>query len=408
VREAIATGEPYKPRVWFDMSGNKLAMLGNAKSWYDVFPEVDFIIGQYPMLTSFHIEAADLVFPVREWLEEPMVNMNQLGVTFLQNECTHIGETVSHTIPGAQVVAACREKWGGHIPNGLELGDGTAYMGEATEAEVKQSVAESLLAPDWDTLVNNIDDYVPCRPDGYWQYYQHEVVVDDGLPAGFATESRKIEVYCQILLKLARTGYPFCYPEPQEACEDYSPICEFIEPAESPINDALNGEEGEYPFILTSGRVPYFHHGTMRHAAFSRELYPAPDVRINPRSAAELGIEHRDWVKVTSRRGEISGRAYLTEGVAPGVVWMERFWNPECYDESVPAENRTAGWRECNVNVLTKNSAPFNEVYGSYTNRGFTVRVEKGEKPANIWVEPKEFQPFMPTLQSEPITKDVF
>jgi anaerobic selenocysteine-containing dehydrogenase len=408
VREAIATGEPFKPRVWFDMSGNKLAMLGNAKSWYDVFPEVDFIIGQYPMLTSFHIEAADLVFPVREWLEEPMVNMNQLGVTFLQNECTHIGETVSHTIPGAQVVAACREKWGGHIPNGLELGDGTAYMGEATEAEVKQSVAESLLAPDWDTLVNNIDDYVPCRPDGYWQYYQHEVVVDDGLPAGFATESRKIEVYCQILLKLARTGYPFCYPEPQEACEDYSPICEFIEPAESPINDALNGEEGEYPFILTSGRVPYFHHGTMRHAAFSRELYPAPDVRINPRSAAELGIEHRDWVKVTSRRGEISGRAYLTEGVAPGVVWMERFWNPECYDESVPAENRTAGWRECNVNVLTKNSAPFNEVYGSYTNRGFTVRVEKGEKPANIWVEPKEFQPFMPTLQSEPITKDVF
>jgi anaerobic selenocysteine-containing dehydrogenase len=408
VREAIATGEPFKPRVWFDMSGNKLAMLGNAKSWYDVFPEVDFIIGQYPMLTSFHIEAADLVFPVREWLEEPMVNMNQLGVTFLQNECTHIGETVSHTIPGAQVVAACREKWGGHIPNGLELGDGTAYMGEATEAEVKQSVAESLLAPDWDTLVNNIDDYVPCRPDGYWQYYQHEVVVDDGLPAGFATESRKIEVYCQILLKLARTGYPFCYPEPQEACEDYSPICEFIEPAESPTNDALNGEEGEYPFILTSGRVPYFHHGTMRHAAFSRELYPAPDVRINPRSAAELGIEHRDWVKVTSRRGEISGRAYLTEGVAPGVVWMERFWNPECYDESVPAENRTAGWRECNVNVLTKNSAPFNEVYGSYTNRGFTVRVEKGEKPANIWVEPKEFQPFMPTLQSEPITKDVF
>lgn len=47
-------------------------MLGNAKSWYDVFPEVDYIIGQYPMLTSFHIEAADLVFPVREWLEEPI------------------------------------------------------------------------------------------------------------------------------------------------------------------------------------------------------------------------------------------------------------------------------------------------------------------------------------------------
>ncbi len=409
VREAIATGEPYKPRVWFDMSGNKLAMLGNAKSWYDVFPEVDFIIGQYPMLTSFHIEAADLVFPLREWLEEPMVNMNQLGVSFLQNECTHIGETVSHSIPAAQVVNACREKWGGHIPNGLELGEGTAYTGYATEAEVKQNVATTLRAESWEALQADVDAYVPCQPLGqYWQYNQHETIVDDGLPAGFGTESRKVEVYCQVLLRMARNGYPFCYPEPQEACEDYSPICKFIEPAESPINDEANGEGGEYPFILTSGRVPYFHHGTMRHAAFSRELYPVPDVRINPASAAELGIEHGEWVKVTSRRGEIAGRAYLTEGVAPGVVWMERFWNPECFDESVPAEQRTAGWRECNVNVLTKNSAPFNEVYGSYTNRGFTVRVEKGEKPANVWVEPKEFAPFLPTLQSEPITEDVF
>ena len=399
VREAIATGEPYKPRVWFDMSGNKLAMLGNAKSWYDVFPEVDYIIGQYPMLTSFHIEAADLVFPVREWLEEPMVNMTQLNTQWLQNECVHIGETVSHSIPAAQVVAKCAEKMGGELP-GLKPG----YLGSATEEEVKASVAETLHAPSWDELVKDADKYVPyvTPASEYFHYDQHETVVDDGLPAGFGTESRKIEVYCQILLKLARTGYPFCYPEPQEPCEDYSPICSYIEPAESPLSDE------EYPFVLTSGRVPYFHHGTMRHAALSRELFPTAEIRINPASAKELGIEHMDWVKVTSRRGEVHARAYLTEGVHPKTVWMERFWNPECYDES--QTNPTAGWRECNVNVLTKNDAPFNEVYGSYTNRGFTVKIEKSRKPANVWVEPEEFAPFLPTeeMLSEAQTKDVF
>ena len=399
VREAIATGEPYKPRVWFDMSGNKLAMLGNAKSWYDVFPEVDYIIGQYPMLTSFHIEAADLVFPVREWLEEPMVNMTQLNTQWLQNECVHIGETVSHSIPAAQVVAKCAEKMGGELP-GLKPG----YLGSATEEEVKASVAETLHAPSWDELVKDADKYVPyvTPASEYFHYGQHETVVDDGLPAGFGTESRKIEVYCQILLKLARTGYPFCYPEPQEPCEDYSPICSYIEPAESPLSDE------EYPFVLTSGRVPYFHHGTMRHAALSRELFPTAEIRINPASAKELGIEHMDWVKVTSRRGEVHARAYLTEGVHPKTVWMERFWNPECYDES--QTNPTAGWRECNVNVLTKNDAPFNEVYGSYTNRGFTVKIEKSRKPANVWVEPEEFAPFLPTeeMLSEAQTKDVF
>ena len=330
VREAIATGEPYKPRVWFDMSGNKLAMLGNAKSWYDVFPEVDYIIGQYPMLTSFHIEAADLVFPVREWLEEPMVNMTQLNTQWLQNECVHIGETVSHSIPAAQVVAKCAEKMGGELP-GLKPG----YLGSATEEEVKASVAETLHAPSWDELVKDADKYVPyvTPASEYFHYGQHETVVDDGLPAGFGTESRKIEVYCQ---------------------------------------------------------------------------FPTAEIRINPASAKELGIEHMDWVKVTSRRGEVHARAYLTEGVHPKTVWMERFWNPECYDES--QTNPTAGWRECNVNVLTKNDAPFNEVYGSYTNRGFTVKIEKSQKPANVWVEPEEFAPFLPTeeMLSEAQTKDVF
>lgn len=406
VREAIATGEPYKPRVWFDMSGNKLAMLGNAKSWYDVFPEVDYVICQYPMLTSFQVEAADLVFPVREWLEEPMINMTQLNTQWLQNECVHIGETVSHTIPGAQVVARVREMFGGEIPNGLMPG----YMGESTEQEVKDGLVASFGAKDWDDLRNNSFDYSPIvtPEEDYFQYNQHEVVVDDNLPAGFATESRKVEVYCQMLLKMARTGYPFCYPEPQEACEDYSPICEFIEPAESPYQNS--GDEDQYPLILTSGRVPYFHHGTMRHAPFSRALHPTAEIRINPVAAAERGIEHMDWVKVTSRRGEVHARAYLTEGVAPGTVWMERFWNPECFDASQSAENYSAGWRECNVNVLTKNSAPFNEVYGSYTNRGFTVQVEKSEKPANVWVEPEEFAPFMPTeeMLAEAQTGDVF
>ena len=407
VREAIATGEPYKPRVWFDMSGNKLAMLGNAKSWYDVFPEVDYIIGQYPMLTSFHIEACDLVFPLREWLEEPMVNMTQLDTQWLQNECVHIGETVSHSIPAAQVVAKCREMWGGHIPNGLELGDGTAYLGSATEAEVKQGVADTLGAPDWETLQANTDEYVPFVTPDYWNYNQHEQIADDGLPSGFATESRKVETYCQMLIRMARNGYPYCYPEPQEACEDYSPICVPIEPAESPY-EGMAGYDPEYPFVLTSGRVPYFHHGTMRHAPFSRELFPCAEIRINPASAKELGIEHMDWVKVTSRRGEVHARAYLTEGVNPKTVWMERFWNPECYDAS--QANPTGGWRECNVNVLTKNDAPFNEVYGSYTNRGFTVKIEKSERPANIWVEAEEFEPFMPTQEmlAEAQTKDVF
>ena len=340
VRNAIATGEPYKPRVWFDMSGNKLAMLGNAKSWYEVFPELDYIICQYPMLTSFQVEAADLVFPVREWLEEPMVNMCQLNTQWLQNECVHIGETVSHTIPGAQVVKRVAEMFGGKIPNGLYLPgtDGAPmYLGEATEEEVKASVAATLQAPSWDELVANTDQYVPyvTPAEEYFGYRQHETVVDDGLPAGFATESRKVETYCQILLKLARTGYPYCYPKPQEACEDYSPICTYIEPAESPLQMRSTPSCSRRAACPTSTTAPC---ATPPSRA---SCSPRPRSASTRAARAELGIEHMDWVKVSSRRGEVHARAYLTEGVHPKTVWMERFWNPECFDES--QENPTAG-----------------------------------------------------------------
>lgn len=397
VRNAILTGEPYKPRVWFDLSGNKLAVLADAGSWMEVFPEVDFIIGQHPILTSFHIEACDLVFPLREWLEEPMVNFQQLNTTWLQNECTHIGETVSHTIPAGQVLERCKEKWGGKLP-GLVPG----FTGAPTEQGVKEEVAKTLKAPSWDELIAHTEDYVPCviPREEYWAYGQHETIVDDGLPAGFATESRKFEVYCTLLLRMARTGYPFTYPYELPACEDYSPICEFNELPDTPESDP------EYPLILTNGRVPYFHHSTMRQAPFARELFPTAEIRINTRKAHELGIEHMDWVKVSSPRGEMHARAYLTEGLNPGVVWMERFWNPECFDES--QQNKTAGWRECNPNLLTKKDGPYNEVFGSYTLRGCTVKVEKSEKPVNVWVEPKEFEPFMPTLKGEARTEDVY
>lgn len=401
VLEAIKTGKPYKPRLWWDVSGNKLAMLANAKSWYEAFDQIDYCICQYPNLTSFHVECADLVFPTREWLEEPLGDMpmgdqRQLNTYWLQNECTHIGETVSHSLPTAKILAACREKFGGKLPG---IDDG--YIGAPSEQFIKDKLAKYFEAESWEDLQANQDKYIPkvTPEEVYYQYNQHETIVDDGLPAGFGTESHKCEVYAQLYLKLSRTGFPYAWPVEQEACEDYSPICTYFEPEESPLNDK------EYPLVLTSGRVPYFHHGTMRHSAFARELFPTAEIRINPATAKDLGIEHMDWVKVSSRRGSISARAFLTEGINPRVVWMERFWNPECFDSS--QEKITGGWQECNVNILTKNTAPFNNAIGSYTNRGFTVKVEKGERPDNIWVEAEEFEPFMPTLMNEPITEDV-
>ncbi|MCL1847913.1 MAG: molybdopterin-dependent oxidoreductase [Coriobacteriia bacterium] len=471
VLEAIKTGVPYKPRVWYDFSGNKMAVIGNAGSWYNAFNEIDFCICQYPNITSFQAEVADLIFPMMEWLEAPMASRSQLNYNFPETQVIHLGETVSNNVAPLKVQNATAKKLNAYIAAGnkVALGyDGTSvgaapanpsqnstsvgdekqtsnnatYYHERDESQYKlqfpvgagvsgcyeeddlilAAVAARYGAPNYEAFLNDhkyqqpdlsnpVDPRFVVDPKVFWQYDQHLAMAADGLPRGFSTESRKCEVYCTLLIQMAATGHPYIYPRKQQPVDasigtevkeifpgyefvgSYSPICQHVEPAESPI-EGMPGYDPEYPLTLTSGRVYYFHHGTMRHAPFVRELCPVPDVRMHPKTAEKYGLKHMDWVEVTSRRGSTKGRVYETSSMHEKVIWMERHWNPECFDNS--QKNKTGGWRECNVNMLTKGSPPYNEFYGSMTNRGFTVNVKKTTKPPNVWVEPKEFEPFMP------------
>ncbi|MDR3053473.1 MAG: molybdopterin-dependent oxidoreductase [Coriobacteriales bacterium] len=475
VREAIETGEPFKPRVWFDMSGNKFVVLGSAGAWYNAIMNdgVDFIICQYPMITSFQIEVADLIFPLEEWLEATGASeFGQLNYAFPSPGVIHLGETVPNSVPPKRVIDAAsallNEKldtitfgatgksmteMGLQFPLGLGVMGGNDSEDAIWATQIERfgpvvGIAADATAAEYLAAAKNRDDaYIVTPPDQYWTYGQHLVTAADGLPVGFGTESRKCEVYCTLLLKMGRNGFPYCYPREQAPIDprvgtfggDYSPICNVPQQKEAP--DVANagsftaGFDPEFPLAMTSGRVYYFHHGTMRHSAYARELCPVAPVRINPKTAAEYGIADGDWVEISSRRtqGEaydhtkVTGTelsysgtreqntktaepirtiAYVAEVVAPNVLWMERFWNPECFDSS--QGTKTGGWQECNVNVITNAVDPnFNEVFGSYTNRGFQVNIKKSTKPDNIWFDPKDFTPFLPTTTNEYAPDDI-
>ena len=107
---------------------------------------------------------------------------------------------------------------------------------------------------------------------------------------------------------------------------------------------------------MTNGRLPIYHHGTLRNNAFSREIYPLPEVWVNPTDAKQYGVTQGDWTWIENDRGKIRAVCRVTEGIPKGVVYMERFWNPETLNTP------TRGWKEMNVNVLTKNTPPFNDV----------------------------------------------
>ncbi len=81
--------------------------------------------------------------------------------------------------------------------------------------------------------------------------------------------------------------------------------------------------DDEYPFILTTGRVlEHWHGGTLTRHSTLDDLYPEARVEINPADAARLAIGDGETVRVTSRRGTVVVRAWVSERASMGVVFL--------------------------------------------------------------------------------------
>lgn len=82
--------------------------------------------------------------------------------------------------------------------------------------------------------------------------------------------------------------------------------------------------DDKYPLLLTTGRVLYHYHTrTMTKRVKGLEnLVPESYIEINPHTARKLSIEDGDKVKVSSRRGNVSVKAKVTDIVEDGVVFM--------------------------------------------------------------------------------------
>jgi formate dehydrogenase major subunit len=80
----------------------------------------------------------------------------------------------------------------------------------------------------------------------------------------------------------------------------------------------------DYPFLLSTGRVlEHWHTGSMtRRASMLDALAPTSLVAINANDAARLGIRSGDHITVSSRHGEVTTNADVSELVQTGQVFM--------------------------------------------------------------------------------------
>ncbi len=82
--------------------------------------------------------------------------------------------------------------------------------------------------------------------------------------------------------------------------------------------------DGEYPFILTTGRLlQHYHTGSMtRRVPGLNQLVPQELMEINPVDATRLGLQDGAPARVRSRRGEVLTRVRVTDRPRLGVVFM--------------------------------------------------------------------------------------
>lgn len=82
--------------------------------------------------------------------------------------------------------------------------------------------------------------------------------------------------------------------------------------------------DGEYPFILTTGRVHHHYHtGTMTREVWTLDReYPRGFIEINREDGKKMGLWEGQTVQVSSRRGTVEAKAVLTDRILPGVVFM--------------------------------------------------------------------------------------
>lgn len=84
--------------------------------------------------------------------------------------------------------------------------------------------------------------------------------------------------------------------------------------------------DADYPMVLLTGRgnSAQWHTQTRTSkSAVLRQLYPATIyAEINLADAARLGIKSTSWVEVSSRRGSLKARAFVTGSVHAGEIFI--------------------------------------------------------------------------------------
>ena len=328
---AALEGRPYRARGLVSFGSNLLMAHGDSARGRSALQALDFHV-HLDMFMSPTAEQADVVLPVTGAFEG-----EGLKVGFeVSQEAESLVQLRAPLVPP---VGESRRDIDVIFDLATRLGLGEHFF----DGDVDAGWAHHL-APSGVTLRQLRDNPTGVRLALETRHRKYAVVGDDGLPAGFDTQTGRIELYAERFLDVGQPAVPT-----------------FTEPMLSPRSrpDLAN----RFPLVLTCAKELHFCTTQHRQIASLRRHIPDPEVELHPDTAAARGIADGDWVEITTPKGSVRARASVDPTLTLGVVCGHHGWFEPCEELGLPG-HPPFGPSSANLNLVLSQT-PSDPISGS-------------------------------------------
>jgi anaerobic selenocysteine-containing dehydrogenase len=337
VYDAILTEKPYpvKAMVFFGtdpLLGHGDPLRGKAAlEALDFYAHVDTTINPSAMFADLLLPAStcwerEALMPFFD-IAEDTVNWVQLRPAVIQP----IGESRSDT----EIIFDLAKR----------LGLGEQFFDGNIEAALNYQLAPSAL-----TVQQLRASPVGVRAATNTRYQKYTGVDSaDGQPIGFATPTRKIEIYSTTF-----------------ADAGYAPLPEF---------QSIAADSEEYPLTLTFFRIIQFCDEQHRNIPRLRRTVPEPFLEIHPNTAKAQGIQAGEWISLETPTGKVKLKAKFNDSLHPKVVATVYGWWQACQELKLNGHDPFNA-NGANTNLLVANS-DVDPVSASVAHRSQRCRVRR-------------------------------
>jgi anaerobic selenocysteine-containing dehydrogenase len=342
---AILDERPYPVKALLNFGSNTIMSNADSLRGREAMRKLEFAVAADLFMTPT-AELCDYVLPATSFLE--MANITtafehrRQGKTHLQYRAAVV-EPLAERRSDTWIIFELAQRMGfaDHFWHG-DIESGYAYELQPTGVSLEQlkSAAGGIS--------------LPAEP----VYEKHAKPGKDGCARGFATPSKKVEIYC----------HPF-------AANGIAALPEYVEPAISPVSRPELATD--FPLVLTNAKFTTFVHSQQRALPSLRKSSPEPSAEIHPETARRYGIKNKTWMFVESPRGTIKVKARVSPNIVPGIVCCQHGWWQDCKELELPDYNPFGA---DGANAATLISADLADpVSGSLPHRSYLCRIKAAE-----------------------------